>query len=320
MARRKISLNQLVEQLFNVPVPGIPSQQENGDIKPTTIRPDAKTSHFFGYHAERLNISMQDMMSLALNAVAAATHSPVLTEFQLAVDRFKHIFEAHRVPQIHAKQIIDSYGSNKFPLGGMTNDTILLENYTPTVKEALSQIFGVRTDWLSGTGDHAIVADPIYSRDYAYSIWNQLRQPKILKGIDIKNRSLLLVKADNDRGLDHDGHELPYEILLFTVVEYIVDVHMRFKTYHLNGIFPMANKEARIGLQALLIASNGLENDLALQGATYSQDAIIGIKLGLLPVDCFDDGFPTLWDPIKNLCLNTGSEVEMLVDLLRSSD
>lgn len=320
MARRKISLNQLVEQLFNVPVPGIPSQQENGEIKPTTIRPDAKTSHFFGYHAERLNISMQDMMSLALNAVAAATHSPVLTEFQLAVDRFKHIFEAHRVPQIHAKQIIDSYGSNKFPLGGMTNDAILLENYTPTVKEALSQIFGVRPDWLSGTGDHSIIADPIYSRDYAYSIWHNLKHPQILKGLEIKNRSLLLVKADNDRGINLEGIELPNEILLFTVVEYVVDAHMRFKTYHLNGIFPLANKEARIGLQSLLLAVNELPSGLNVHGATYSQDAIIGIKLGLLPVDCFDDGFPTLWDPFKSLCSSTGSEVEMLVDLLRSTE
>jgi hypothetical protein len=320
MARRKISLNQLIEQLFNVPVPGLPTQQEQSEIKPTTIRPDAKTSHFFGYHAERLNISMQDMMALALNAVAAATQSPVLTEFQLAVDRFKHIFEAHRVPQIHAKQIIDSYGSNKFPLGGMTNDAILLENYTPAVKEALSQIFGVRPDWLSGTGDHAIVADPIYSRDYAYAIWHNLRHPQILKGLEIKNRSLLLVKADIDRGIIQDGLELPNEILLFTVVEYVVDAHMRFKTYHLNGIFPLANKEARIGLQSLLLGVNEIHNGLSVHGATYSQDAIIGIKLGLLPVDCFDDGFPTLWDPFKSLCSSTGTEVEMLIDLLRSTD
>jgi hypothetical protein len=260
------------------------------------------------------------MMALALNAVAAATHSPVLTEFQLAVDRFKHIFEAHRVPQIHAKHIIDSYGSNKFPLGGMTNDSILLENYTPTVKEALSQIFGVRTDWLSGTGDHAIVADPIYSRDYAYSIWRNLKHPQILKGLEINNRSLLLVKADNDRGINQDGIELPNEILLFTVVEYVVDAHMRFKTYHLNGIFPLANKEARIGLQSLLLATTDLQNGLNVHGATYSQDVIIGIKLGLLPVDCFVDGFPTLWDPFKSLCSATGTEVDMLVDLLRSTE
>ena len=97
MARKKISLNQLVEQLFNVPVPSLSAQQNQGEIKPTTIRPDAKTAHFFSYHADRLNISMQDMMALALNAVVSATQTPVRTEFQLAVDRFKHIFEAHRL-------------------------------------------------------------------------------------------------------------------------------------------------------------------------------------------------------------------------------
>lgn len=320
MARKKISLNQLVEQLFNVPVPSLSAQQNQGEIKPTTIRPDAKTAHFFSYHADRLNISMQDMMALALNAVVSATQTPVRTEFQLAVDRFKHIFEAHRIPQIHAKQIIDSYGQNKFPLGGMTNDQILLEQYTPAVKEALSQIFGVRKDWLSGTGDHAIVADPIYSRDYAYAVWHQLKYPAALKGLSIQDRSLFLVKAENDRGLNIDDTQFPFEILLFTVVEYVVDEHMRFKTYHLNGIFPLANKEARIGLQALLVSAKELEGSLNIQGATYSQDAITGIKLGLLPADCFDDGFPTLWDPVKTLSSDCGSEVEMLVDLLMSSD
>jgi hypothetical protein len=319
MARRKISLNQLVEHLFNVPVP--PIHNENAlDVKPTTIRPDAKTAHFFTYHADRLGISMQDMMALALNAVMSATSSPVRTEFQLAVDRFKHVFDAHRIPQIHAKQIIDSYGQNRFPLGGMTNDKIMLESYTPSVKEALSQIFGVRKDWLSGTDDRAISADPIYSRDYAYSVWHQLKFPVELSGISIGSRSLLLVKSENDRGLDINGRSLPLEVLLFTSIEWQVDEHMRFKTFDLNGIFPLSNKEARVCLEALLKSAKEMEGTLNFQGASYSQDVITGIKLGLLPVDCLDDGFPTLWDPNLLLTKEDDPEVNMLVELLLTTN
>jgi len=319
MARRKISLNQLVEQLFNVPVP--PIQNDNNlEIKPTTIRPDAKTAHFFTYHADRLGISMQDMMALALNAVVSATSSPVRTELQLAVDRFKHVFEAHRIPQIHAKQIIDSYGQNRFPLGGLTNDKIMLENYTPSVKEALSQIFGIRKDWLSGTDDQAISADPIYSRDYAYSVWHQLKYPVQLNGISIGSRSLLLVKSENDKGLDINGRSVPFEVFLFTMLEWQVDKHMRFKTFHLNGIFPLSNKEARICLEALLKSAKEMEGTLNFQGASYSQEVITGIKLGLMPADCLEDGFPTLWDPNLLLLEEDDSEVDMLVELLITTE
>ncbi|MFA0809533.1 hypothetical protein [Microbulbifer epialgicus] len=322
MVRKKVSLNQLVEQLFNVPVPPNPSEGGNYEAKPTptTIRPNAKAAHFYSYHAKRLNISMQDMMSLTLNAVASATQEPVMTELQLAVDRFKYLFEAHRVPQIHVKQIIDSYGQNNFPLGGMSNDKILLEQYTPALKEALSKIFGVRTDWLSGIGNNPIIADPIYSRDYAFSVWNQLNHPVKLSGMSIDNRTLLLVKADNDPGLHVDDLDYPFEILLFNINEYVVDDHMRFKTYHLNGIFPLSNKEARIGLQSILFSLRRCDSSLNIQGAIYSQDVIINIKLGLLPADSISSNFPTLWDAENTLGSNCEPDIQMLSDLLIATD
>lgn len=318
MARRKISLNELVGNLFNVPVP--PMQSGNPDeAKPTTIRPDARAVHFYEYHAQRLGgLSMQDMMALALNAVAAATSTPIKTEFELVVDRFKHIFQAHGIPQIHAKHIIDSLG-NCFPLGGMTNNDILLENYSPSVKQALADIFGVRTDWLSGTADAATGVEPIYSRDYAYPIWNKLRAPLELTGVKLLSRSLLAVTSESDNGMEIEGQSYPFDVLLFTVHEWQVDAHMKFKTFHFNGIFSMANKEARTCLQALLIAVNNLDDSIQLIGASYSQDAITNMKLGLLPVDSFENGFPSLWNPIGRLAKNVDSETEMLSELLLSS-
>lgn len=317
MARRKIGLNQLVEHLFNVPVPPL-SSRKPGEAKPTTIRPDANAVHFYEFHAKRLGLSMQDMMALALNAVAAATSKPIKTEFELVIDRFKHLFQAHNIPQIHAKHVIDSCG-NSFPLGGMTNNDILLENYTPSVKQALSDIFGVRIDWLSGTADAATGVEPIYSRDYAYPIWNRLKSPLKLNGIELISRSLLTVTSENDNGMEIDGVVLPFDVLLFTVHEWKVDAHMKFKTFHLNGIFAMANKEARTCLQALLISASKLDSTIRLTGASYSQEAITNMKLGLLPVDSFEDGFPTLWDPSKRLLSSIDSETEILADLLTSS-
>lgn len=319
MNKKRINLNQLVGQLFNTPVPPMPEGSSDKDAKPTTIRPNARTAHFFAYHAERLGLSMQDVIALTMNAIVFETESPARTELQLAVDRFKHIFEAHRIPQIHAKHIIDSFQQNNFPLGCMTNDKMLLEQYKPTVKEALSQIFGVRTDWLSGTGNRAIVADPIYSRDYAYSVWHRVNHPVNLKGITVSDRRLLFVKSDADICLDTDGKNLPIEVLLFSLVEYSVDKWVHFKTYHLNGIFPLANIEARICLQALLSsAQDAATGELGISGVAYGQDVITGIKLGLLPADCFGDGFPTLWDP-ESLLEEGNPEADMASKLLCTS-
>tara|TARA_R110002072_G_scaffold303138_1_gene495410 strand:+ start:21094 stop:22062 length:969 start_codon:yes stop_codon:yes gene_type:complete len=320
-SRRNISFNQLVEQLFNTPVPPI-SSDRNKEIKPTTIRPDANTVHFFSYHAARLGISMQDMMALALNAVVFSTSSPAKTELQLAVDRFKFIFDAHKVPQIHVKRIIDSFGQNRFPLGGMTNDKIFLENYSPSVKEAISLIFGVRKEWLSGTDDRAVIPDPIYSRDYAYSVWRQLKNPSALNGIDIDNRSLLFVKSENIsiNDLCATGTNLPSEVILISVIQWKVDSHMRFKTYHLNGIFPLDNKEARICLEALLDSAKELNEELNLVGVSYNHEVIHGIKLGHLPADCINDGFPSIWDPKTLLLDEDNSEVKMLTELLLTSE
>ena len=63
-----------------------------------------------------------------------------------------------------------------------------------------------------------------------------------------------------------------------------------------------------------------MEGTLNFQGASYSQDAITGIKLGLLPADCLEDGFPTLWDPNLLLSDEDDSEVNMLVELLMTSE
>jgi len=317
MTKTKISLNQLVGQLFQASVPPFKSKGSK-DIKPTTIRPDANTAHFFKCHADSLGISMQDMMALTLNAVVATTTKPVRNELQLAVDRFRHIFEAHRIPQLHVKQIIDSYSDNSFPLGGLTNDLIFLENYSPSVQKALSDIFGVQESWLSGTGERVISIDPIYSRDYAFTISHQLKHPVQLKDITITNRSLLLVKSEADLGLYESDINIPFEVLFLTVIERQVDDYMRFKTFHLNGIFPLANTEARICLEALLKTVKEMEGSLGFQGASYPKDVITGIKHGLLPVDCFANNFPTLWDPSSLFPTKDNSKVNKLVEQLIS--
>jgi len=321
MARQKIKLNELLNNLFGLDVPSLPTGTNKEEIKPSTFRLNSITNYFFSYHADQLGISLQDMVSMVLTAVAKATNSPVLTEFELAIDRFKHIFEAHGIPQIHAKHIIDSHNENKFPLGAMTNDTILLENYTPAVKDALGHIFGVRRGWLSGTNERATIADPIYSRDVAYKICQHLEHPINLKDICTPDSDLVLIISDNDRIHGDTNNDMPNEVMLFTCVEYVLDKHMRFRTYRLCGIFAFANIEAKICLQAVVQYALQRSVPLNVKGQAYSQDIVTRLKLGYLPADCFSNGHPTDWD-IHSIVPQVGvdSEVDMLCELIKASN
>lgn len=317
--RKKISLHDLMTELFDVPAPPFVSNTKVA-AKPTTIRPSPQVANFYEFHANRLGISMQDMISLTITAVANASSHPVETEFQLAVSRFKHIFEAHNIPQIHAKHVIDSYDDEiTFPLAALANEKILLENFTPSVKQSISRIFGVREDWLSGTGKQSTIANPIISRDYAYSVFKDLTTPVKLNNIAMKNHSLLLVKSESDLGLDIDGKEYPFEVLLFITYEWQLDKHMSFNTLTLAGAFPLANQEARICLQALLVCVGKLTNPLICNGASYSQESIIAVKNGLLPADCFKKGFPSLWDTRTLFPDDNNADVNLLVSLLMDS-
>ena len=117
MSRKNVRLNSLIDELFNVKAPPMPPGVKTEEAKATTIRPSAEIAHFFQYHADRLDISMQDMMMLSLKAVAQGSMRETEQTFQLIVDRFKTLFEVHKVPQIHAKFVIDACEEVIFPLG-----------------------------------------------------------------------------------------------------------------------------------------------------------------------------------------------------------
>ena len=319
MSRRTIKSNTLIDELFLVPVPPMPIGAKEKEAKPTTIRPDAQTAHYFQYHAERLNISMQDMIALTLNAVAHSTIQPATQTFQLVIDRFKLLFEAHKVPQIHVKSIIESAGEVQFNIGSLTNDELLLNGYSGSIKRVLESVFHVRSAWLDGVEDNAVISDPVYSRAHAFSVWESISAPWPFQGISLSSQTMLAVESDRTSLLDNEAEKPFPEVLLFTVRDIYLDRHMGFKTYELNGIFPTSNIEARACLQALLTIGLSQPEKVNVMGISIDHDGFSAMKSGRLPALCLDRGFPTMWD-VKNLISDenvTGSD--NLADLLRIS-
>lgn len=286
------TLHQLMDELFNSSTPSL-LDKDNSKPAPTTIRPSADAVHFFTYHAKRLSISMQDMIALTLNAIATSSTTPAKNEMQLSCDRFKFLFEAHKIPQIHAKSVVEAHANKPFPLGALTNDSILLEHYSLAIKDSLSKIFGVSKGWLDGVDLNAICIEPIYSRDYAYHIYKKLTDHEKLDGIEISSMNMLLVISENDQGLNSSSGK-PYEIAMFASPVYVVDQHLTLTTYHLMGLFAPANIESKICLQALLMGASN--KNISIQGMMYDQEVVQRLKKGILPASCFKDGLPHIWD------------------------
>jgi len=295
MSKHKISLNQLLSSLFFSPIPTRLEEHNASANKRKSLSLDDETNYFFEQHRKKLGISMQDMLELSLRALAQSTTSPTKTAFTLAVDRFKHLFEAHNIPQIHAKPIIDAGCDNtNFPLGGMTNDEILLENYSPSVKQTLSELFGVELDWLSGNSEHAIIPEPIFSRDIAYNVCTDLRHPKQLRNIQTASQDLILVTSDRCIYSAQDNNRHLMEVLLFRQTEYSFARYVKFKTFHLCGFFSLANEEARIGLQALLLHAQHSES-ISIKPLVFSNESVSLLKRGQLPATAFQVSLPSDW-------------------------
>lgn len=320
MSRKNIRLNSLIDELFNVQVPPISPGVDKDEVKPTTIRPSADIVHFFQYHAQRLDISMQDMMMLGLKAVAQSSLRETEQIFQLIIDRFKTIFEAHKVPQIHAKSVIDASGEVNFPIGALTNDGILLENFTPALKQSLQQIFHVRGAWLDGIEDNALLADPIYSRDHAFSVWESLSQPFAMKGINLLSQELLVIKSNRQSNItsgEVESCKVSAELLIYIVRNIRLDRHMDFKTYELTGIYPTSNVEARACVEALVTVANSSASSVSSQGIAVPHDDYSAMKSGRMPALCLNKGFPTSWDLSGLIASDKTTGSETLSDLLR---
>lgn len=322
MSRKNIRLNTLIDELFLVQCPPLPPGVDKNEVKQTTIRPTAEVVHFYQYHAERLGISMQEMLMLSLQAVAHGSMRATEQTFQLVIDRFKMLFEAHRVPQIHAKSVIDASGEIVFPIGALTNDQMLLENFTPGLKESLQRVFHVRGAWLDGEEDNAVLADPIYSRDHAFSVWEAACQPWSLKGIELLSKEMLFIRSNRQLSvMVEEGARAPAlpELLIYIVRNIKLDRHMEFKTYELTGIYPTSNKEARACVTALLNVGTAAESRVTCRGISVGHDDFSAMKSGRLPALCLNKGFPTAWD-ISSLPVGQDDVgAETLTDLLRIS-
>lgn len=292
MASVNTTLHALIEEVFNSSTPPLLNKDSNKPA-PTTIRPSAEALHFFSYHAKRLSISVNDVIALTLNAVATSSTAPAKNEMQLSCDRFKFIFEAHKVPQIHAKRVVEAHGNKTFPLGALTNDVILLEHYSTAVKDSLSKIFGVSKGWLDGVDLSAISVEPIYSRDYAFHLYKKLTDYELLNGLEISSVNMLLVLSENDHGLNSPSGK-PYEIAMFANPVYTIDQHLTLNTYHLMGLFAPANIESKICLQTLLMAASNI--NIKIQGLIFDQEVLQDLKKGVLPASCFKAGLPRFWD------------------------
>ena len=319
--KRSFSHDTLMGALFTSPVPQSIRDMENAGLDDTefqtTIRFSKKTAAFFSYRAKQCgDISMQAMVSQTLNAIVASTIEHDKTILQVICERFKYIFEAHRIPPLHIKQVVDSLYNNNLPLGALTNDEILKDNYTPGLKQAICDTFGVRGQWLDASEDYATNSEPVYSKNFAYEICRDLTNPPPFDGIKLTRQSLRLITSERDMGLN-SLQGTPEEVIVFIVKEFSIDAQLQFRTYHPKGLYLLSNQDPRSALLATLKLAK--EKGIDTFGASYSQDTITKLKQGKLPAECFKSSDPSIWNVSSILVIQDqeANDVEMQLDLLR---
>jgi len=301
--KKNLTMSHLFATLFTDPAPPIidnPDGTKKADSgEATTIRPNHRTRQFYDYHANRLGISMQAMMSMTLEAVMASSVEPFSNDINLSLERFKLLFREHGIAPIYINKILDAYlneSGKKFPMGAVTNDEILLSVLDTEYLMALSDIFGVSIDWLDGRDLIPSKLLPIIHRDWSFSTKKKIITPVNSSVMRESHHINIVVPESGDPNM-HEGFGnkantlIPILSTTYSLGE--GSKTFRFITHRVQGVIPWHNDDARIGLKALVEYCK--RNSIDMSGLVHSHDVVASLMFGNLAIEALEKETPSYW-------------------------
>lgn len=311
--KKDITVTKVLSTLFLNPIPPIVNDIDTSseDIgKGTTIRLSPRAKQFYTYHAKRLTISHQAVITLILEAVMTASTEPFKSGIGMVVERFKILFEEHEIPPIYIKSIIDAFTGRNFPVGALSNNEILASVLDSSYFDSLSQLFGVGVPWLDGRNIEPVQLTPIIHRDWSFEPVHHAQQLTLNDDFFVTHELSLIVSESADPTLLADkafGERITTIIPILTT-NYTISGSRQFSfvTYRVEGLVPWLNTEARIGLKAVIKYAE--INDIHVLGKTYSHDVFAGLMVGLLPATLLSTEIPTTWNAISTILMDANTD------------
>ena len=120
-----------------------------------SVRLKPSTRHFVESQATALNTSSQALISMILDGVAESTTDDTAGRLRTIRERFFFLIQAHGLDLPGAVELMRNYG---FTLSTLGSTDRLLDLLIKPAIEHLADVFSVRPEWLTASGEEAVSA------------------------------------------------------------------------------------------------------------------------------------------------------------------
>lgn len=199
----------------------IPSKENLSGARKTSVRLDLATIEFLEQVQSQMGLnSLNDVISLTLNAVKDNSILPASTVLNSSCERLFFLFESHNIPSLHLQGITESVTGERLPILAFNNPTSFSSYLSPKLLQKFADFFGVQPGYFEGhTGPYLI--SPIVLPDQ-------------LQLADLINEAYLAELQPNSALIGvTDNHKK--DITIYLQFSYSIDLHKIIKTYRPIG-------------------------------------------------------------------------------------
>lgn len=282
----------------------LPTQEGDEGVEHTTIRPPARVRRFYEEIGKRLmgGASLQNVMAAILTHVMEQSTRPVAYNLQNVVQRFYHVFRAHKIASVYIKTVLEACldGKREFPLAACAdNDDLLLNTLDADFLWAVSDLFGVSIDWLDGRQPLPVHIPPLTSEASSWALpAAKLIVHPVSESLRHDRAELLLVVAESSDPNIHGKMDIDmgvdFQIIPVVCRGYTIQGRVPFSTYHSCAVAPWNRASGRVGLRALIKAAQ--EWGVPVAGYVVSTDAFMRLSIGQMPIAALRQA-PVHWEP-----------------------
>lgn len=298
--RKNMDLSLLLEMIFDGSHPPVSLSEMDSTKRQSTIRPTNTTFDFFEYYGKKAGLSTFEIMTLVVDTLALnimKKESAGGSSTELATKRFFMLFENHDIYKVHINNIISKAGGNPLPVIALGNSEKFLEHYSSDTRSALAKIFGVNMEWLLGDANCPPFDFPSTAhRDFVLNVTARLDTMNSIPDTTLESCKVIVVN-DNDSFDTTTNYESSYPLPIeaFLMLEFVlkIDSHAKITVCHPIAYINFLNREARIGLSALMYAveNNRYEKTTlelkSLGGRNFNQ-----LKSGSFPYKLMQKALP----------------------------